>query len=80
MKSSRSPLDAVLSAASEDAVSVCVSAVLSEAVEAASVVDVPAEELPQAAMESAIAAVSKIADNFFIFFIWYNPFVLLVIA
>ena len=66
LKSSRSPLDAVLSAASEDAVSVCVSAVLSEA---ASVVDVPAEELPQAAMESVIAAVSKSAENFFIFFI-----------
>ena len=31
--------------------------------------DVLAEELPQAAMESAIAAVSKIADNFFVFFI-----------
>ena len=62
-------MDAVLSAASEDAVSVCVSAVLSEAFEAASVVDVPAEELPQAAMESVIAAVSKSAENFFIFFI-----------
>ena len=69
LKSSRSPLDAVLSAASEDAVSVCVSAVFFEAFEAASVVDVPAEELPQAAMESVIAAVSKSAENFFIFFI-----------
>ena len=69
LKSSRLPLDAVLSAVSEDAVSACVSAVLSEAFEAASVVDVLAEELPQAAMESAIAAVSKIADNFFVFFI-----------
>lgn len=69
LKSSRSPLDAVLSAASEDAVSACVSEVLSEAFEAASVVDVFAEELPQAAIESAIAAVSKIAEIFFIFFI-----------
>ena len=31
--------------------------------------DVPAEEVPQAAMESVIAAVSKSAENFFIFFI-----------